>query len=56
MGLLASLANKYFLKQDYPTLDQIHLWNNLIIPVSRVTDILTYYNLGKTLIGIWQKS
>ena len=55
MGLLASLANKYFLKQDYPTLDQIHFWNNLIIPVSRVTDILTNYSLGKTLIGIWQK-
>jgi len=56
MGLLASLANKYFLKQDYPTLDQIHFWNNLIIPISRVTDILTNYNLGKTLIGIWQKT
>jgi SAM-dependent methyltransferase len=55
MGLLASLANKYFLKQDYPTLDQIHFWNNLIVPVSRVTDILTNYSLGKTLIGIWQK-
>ena len=55
MGLLASLANKYFLKQDYPTLDQIHFWNNLIVPVSRVTDILTNYSLGKTLIGIWEK-
>lgn len=55
MGLLASLANKYFLKQDYPTLDQIHFWNNLIVPVSRLTDILTNYSLGKTLISIWQK-
>ena len=52
MGLLAYLVNKYFLKQDYPTLDQIHFWNNLIVPFSRVTDILTNYSLGKTLIGI----
>jgi SAM-dependent methyltransferase len=56
IGLLASLANKYFLKQDYPTLNQIHFWNKIIVPVSRVTDTITNYRLGKTVIGIWQKS
>jgi SAM-dependent methyltransferase len=54
-GLLASLMNKYFLKQDYPTLRQIHFWNRVIIPVSKPIDFILGYRAGKTVIGIWQK-
>jgi SAM-dependent methyltransferase len=55
LGLLASLANKWFLKQDYPELKQIKFWDNFIIPISKITDILSFYSIGKTVIGIWQK-
>jgi SAM-dependent methyltransferase len=55
LGLLASLANKWFLKQDYPELKQIKFWDNFIIPISRITDLVTFYSIGKTVIGIWQK-
>src|ERR1700676_2565247 len=34
-GLIASLMNKYFLKQDYPTSKQISFWNRFIVPLSK---------------------
>lgn len=55
VGLLASLANKWFLKQDYPTMKQIKFWDNNIIPVSTFADPTLFYSLGKTIVGIWQK-
>ncbi len=54
-GLFASLMNKYFLKQDYPTAKQIAFWNRVIVPVSKPLDFLLNYNAGKTVVGIWQK-
>lgn len=54
-GLLASLANKYLLKQEYPTPGQIRFWNRFIVPASKPADFIFNYQMGKTLIGIWQK-
>ena len=55
MGLFASLANKLFLKQKYPELKQIKFWDNFIIPASKITDSFSFYLIGKTVIGIWEK-
>ena len=55
IGLFASLANKWFLKQEYPELKQIKFWDNFIIPISRITDVILFYTTGKTVIGIWEK-
>lgn len=55
VGLFASLANKWFLKQEYPELKQIKFWDNYIIPVSKITDALSFYGIGKTVIGVWKK-
>ena len=55
MGFMASLANKFFLKQNYPTLKQINIWDKLIIPASRISDIVAFNSFGKSLIGVWQK-
>lgn len=54
VGLLASLANKWFLKQKYPDLRQIKFWDNAMVPVSKVTDRILFFGAGKTVIGIWQ--
>jgi len=54
-GLLASLFNKYLLKQSYPTLKQINFWNRFMIPVSKIADFILNYNAGKTVIAIWRK-
>jgi SAM-dependent methyltransferase len=54
VGLIASLANKMFLRQSLPTLAQIRTWDRLMVPLSRVVDILTCYRLGKSIVGIWR--
>jgi 2-polyprenyl-3-methyl-5-hydroxy-6-metoxy-1,4-benzoquinol methylase len=56
IGLFASLANKWFLKQDYPTLEQIKFWDNYIIPVSKIIDAISFYSLGKTVVGVWKNT
>ncbi len=56
MGLLTSLANKLILKQSSPTLQQISFWDTVIIPISKITDVLSINLLGKTLIGVWRKN
>ncbi len=55
VGLFASLANKWFLKQKYPELEQIKFWDNFIIPISKITDVISFNTIGKTVVGIWQK-
>lgn len=56
IGLFASLANKWFLKQEYPELKQIKFWDNFIIPISKITDFISFYTIGKTVVGIWQNN
>ena len=55
VGFFASLANKYFLKQQYPTAKQISSWDNWMVPVSKIIDRLLFYKCGKTVIAIWRK-
>jgi SAM-dependent methyltransferase len=55
-GLMATLANKLLLHQSMPTAKQIAFWDSYLVPVSRWTDPLIGFSLGKSLIGVWQKS
>lgn len=55
VGLLASTANKLFLKQSYPTLQQVKTWDNLLVPVSTLLDPIIGRSIGKTVVGIWEK-
>jgi hypothetical protein len=54
-GLLASVANKILLHQSMPTARQIAFWDGCLVPISRLTDPLIGFSLGKSLIGVWQK-
>lgn len=54
-GLIASMANRYFLRKRLPGKSQISFWDNCLIPVSRMTDMICLRRLGKTVIAIWQK-
>jgi hypothetical protein len=56
VGLFASLANKWVLKQNYPNFKQIKFWDSYIIPVSKLIDALLFYSIGKTVVGVWKKS
>jgi len=54
-GLMASVANKMLLHQSMPSAKQIAFWDSCLIPVSRWTDPLIGFSLGKSLIAVWQK-
>lgn len=55
VGLAASAANKLFLKQSYPTLAQIKFWDNTIVPISKITDRIIGFSMGKSVLAIVQK-
>ena len=55
IGLLASAANRIFLRKEKPTLRQIRFWDAWMIPASRLVDRALLYRLGKTVVGIWKR-
>jgi SAM-dependent methyltransferase len=54
-GLLASLGNRMLLKQSMPTPKQIAVWDNGLVPVSKVLDPLLGFALGKSVLAVWKK-
>jgi len=55
VGMAASLANRFLLRQSTPTVRQIQNWDHFIIPTSRIFDPLLRYSLGKTIVGVMRK-
>jgi ubiquinone/menaquinone biosynthesis C-methylase UbiE len=55
IGYFASVVNKLFLRQKYPTIRQVLFWDSWMIPVSKLTDKLFFHSFGKSMIAIWQK-
>jgi ubiquinone/menaquinone biosynthesis C-methylase UbiE len=53
-GFLLSLANRLLLRQKYPTQNQVHFWDRVAIPVSRIMDRVMLYSFGKTILGTWK--
>jgi 2-polyprenyl-3-methyl-5-hydroxy-6-metoxy-1,4-benzoquinol methylase len=53
-GLLASWANRMFLRQQLPTPRQVHLWDRRLVPASRILDRLTGFRLGRTVLAVWR--
>lgn len=54
-GYFAALANKLLLRKKYPSQGQVLFWDRWLVPVSRVTDTLSFHSLGKSIIAVWQK-
>jgi SAM-dependent methyltransferase len=54
-GMAASLANRVLLRQSQPEERQIALWDNFIVPVSRIADRIFCYRLGKTICAVWTR-
>jgi SAM-dependent methyltransferase len=55
VGMLASAANKLLLRASTPTKEQILLWDQFMVPVSRWLDPVIKYCLGKSILSIWQR-
>lgn len=55
VGMLASSANRFLLRQSKPGLSQIRFWDRVMVPCSRMLDVVTAYHLGKTIVSIMKK-
>jgi 2-polyprenyl-3-methyl-5-hydroxy-6-metoxy-1,4-benzoquinol methylase len=56
LGLLASIVNRWILRQTMPRKEQIRFWDDRLIPGSRVTDKILLHLAGRSIIGIWEKT
>lgn len=56
LGFFTSLLNKYFLKQQYPKLQQVLFWDKILVPLSKyIFDPLFNYSFGKSLLVVIKK-
>jgi SAM-dependent methyltransferase len=55
LGMIASLANKFLLRQHAPNAGQVRFWDGYIIPVSRILDPLLFYAIGRSVIAVYEK-
>ena len=55
-GFFASLANRLMLRAALPSHRQIAVWDNLLVPISRLLDPLTGHKFGKTAVAVWRTS
>jgi SAM-dependent methyltransferase len=54
LGMLASLANKMFLRQSAPNAGQVKFWDGSIIPISRILDPLLRRSIGRSVIAVYR--
>lgn len=55
VGLLASLANKLFLRSPTPSKAQIRFWDRSMVPISKFADRAMGYAIGRSILVIWQR-
>ena len=56
VGMAASAANLWFLKQSMPTQQQLHFWDTFLVPPSRILDPVCLHSVGKTVVAVWRKA
>jgi SAM-dependent methyltransferase len=52
VGVLASSANRFLMKQGMPTPEQLKFWDRCLVPLSKVVDWLTAYSFGKSILAV----
>jgi ubiquinone/menaquinone biosynthesis C-methylase UbiE len=55
VGMCASLANRWFLRKNRPTLGNIRFWDSDLVRASRLIDPILRYSLGKSVLAVWSK-
>jgi SAM-dependent methyltransferase len=54
VGLLASMANRAFLRQALPSERQLRIWDRWMIRGSRLLDPVLRYRVGKSIMVAWR--
>lgn len=55
-GVLASAANRVLMRSSMPTAGQLALWDNVLVPASRLLDPLLAYRVGKSVVCVWRSA
>lgn len=56
LGMVASLANRFLLRQNAPNEKQVKFWDGWIIPVSRrVLDRVVLHSIGRSVIAVYSR-
>lgn len=55
IGMLASLANRWILRQPLPTARDVACWDSYMVPASRLLDPVTGRRIGKSIVAVWTK-
>jgi SAM-dependent methyltransferase len=55
VGVMASAANLLMLKQSLPKLSQILLWDRVMVPCSRILDVITGRTFGRSVVAVWRR-
>ena len=56
LGMLASIANRLFLKHSTPSKLAIIIWDIILVRLSRLMDPILGYSIGRSCIGIWRNN
>jgi ubiquinone/menaquinone biosynthesis C-methylase UbiE len=56
VAFLLSISNRLLLRQSVPKASQVRLWDRVFVPLSRVLDPLFSTLVGRSVLGIWEKS
>lgn len=55
VGMMASAANKFMLRQALPGRKQVLTWDRLMVPLSRLIDPLVGRSFGRSVVMVWLK-
>jgi len=53
-GFFASLANKVLLSAALPSKRQIAVWDQVLVPISRILDRAIGHLFGETIVAVWR--
>ena len=53
--MLYYLNNFFFKKDVYPSKTKIMIWDKIFTPITLITDCLTNYKFGKSILAIYKK-
>lgn len=56
LGLVASIINKFVLKKEMPTRKDLAFYDRVLLPFSRILDIIVFSSFGKSLVGVFVKN
>lgn len=54
LGCALSMGNRFVSKQSMPKKNQILFWDRVVIPISRVLDVVVFRSFGRSVVGVWR--